>query len=135
MHYHLITSAPEPITVSVCLSQLISLFSFSSSTRDLSLSFSQTAPLPYLPTVCLNHFLLWHVLYLPCSPVNLPLTFLPPPPPHSVTLVCPPSSCLLSFSQVPTFTDCTLFPSSFFVPTVKDLDTEKYVHLVSISYM
>lgn len=46
-------------------------------TCDLSLSFSQTAPLPYMPTVRLNHFLLSHVLYLPCSPVNLPLIFSP----------------------------------------------------------
>lgn len=89
--------------LSVCLSRLISLFSFPSSTGDLSLSFSPTAPLPYLPAVGLNHFLLWHVLYLPCSAVNLPLFSLPPRPCHtrlSVRLSSLPPSCLLSFSQV-----------------------------------
>lgn len=90
--------------LAVCLSRLISLFSFPSSTGDRSLSFSPTAALPYLPTVCLNHFLLWHVLYLPLF--SCQSTFFSSPPPSSplshssVCLSVLPPSCLLSFSQV-----------------------------------
>lgn len=87
--------------LAVCLSRLISLFSFPSSTGDRSLSFSPTAALPYLPTVCLNHFLLWHVLYLPLF--SCQSTFFssphPPLPCHTRLSVLPPA-CLLSFSQV-----------------------------------
>lgn len=55
----------------------------------------------------------------------------------SVTLLCAPSCCLLSSSQVSTLliTHCLTLYVSFFVSfsSVKDLDTEKYVHLVSFS--
>lgn len=132
--------------LAVCLSRLISLFSFPSSTGDRSLSFSPTAALPYLPTVCLNHFLLWHVLYLPLF--SCQSTFFSSPPPSSPlshSSVCPPSLLSPLIFSGAHLTDCTLCPSSHFCflvvsppPTlsslaVKDLDTEKYVHLVSIS--
>lgn len=52
------------------------------------------------------------------------------PPLLSVTLVCPPCPCLLSFSQVSTLLIAHCF---LFFSIVKDLDTEKYIHLVSIS--
>lgn len=131
--------------LSACLSRLISLFSFASSTGDRSLSFPPTAALPYLPTVCLNHFLLWHVLYLPLFSCQSASYFFPPPPSSLPPLPCHtrlsvlPPSCLLSFSQVLTLliAHCVLLLIFvFFVPpplAVKDLDTEKYVHLVSIS--
>ena len=59
----------------------------------------------------------------------------------SVTVLFAPSSCLLSFSQVSNlliahcFMLCVSLCFIFFVSfsLVKDLDTEKYVHLVSIS--
>lgn len=95
-------------TLRVCL-PLVSLFSLSPFTHDLSLSFSQTAPLPYLPTVRLNHFLLSHVLYLLRSAVNLPLIFLPL---LSVTRL---SSLLLSplILSGLHLADCTLFSFVF----------------------
>lgn len=108
--------------LSVCLSRLISLFSFPSSTGDLSLSFSPTAPLPYLPAVGLNHSLLWHALYLRCSAaVNLPL-FSPPRPCHTPPSVRPPvrpPSLLSPFTfSGAHLTDCILCPSAHFFVVV-----------------
>ena len=57
--------------------------------------------------------------------------------PVRVTLPCAPPSCLLSFSQVSNLliAHCFMLCVSFLVSlsSAKDLDTEKYVHLVSIS--
>lgn len=104
-----------------CLHQ--SLSSLSPFTRDLSLSFSPTAPLPYLPTGCCNHSLLSHAL-LSISLLFFPLSYLSlasvlPPPVYSRSLRSPPYWLhIVSFFSPP-------------VSIVKDLDTEKYVHLVS----
>lgn len=85
-------------------------------------------PSPTCPQSTLITFSSHHVLYLPHSPVNLPLV-LPPP----VALLCRSSLCVLSLLSGLHLTDCTLLCVSFFFSLVKDLDTEKYIHLVSIS--
>lgn len=124
-HYCLITMAPSPITHSLRLSKTnlsLSLFSLFFHWWYFSL-FSQTAPLPTCPQAAVI------TLSSPMRSCQSPCYF---PPLLPATLACPPSSCLLSFARVSTLLTARCFFLFFlFLSIVKDLDTEKYVHLVS----
>lgn len=107
-------------TLSMPLSLSLSLFSLLSLLIFLFI-LSDSSP-PYLPTGCCNHSLFSHAL------LSISLLFFPSPTCHSRL-----SSLLLSplIRSGLHLADCTLFLSLFFPAIVKDLDTEKYVHLVS----
>lgn len=119
-HYCLITMAPSPITHSLRLSKTNLSLSLSFHWWYFSL-FSQTAPLPTCPQAAVI------TLSSPMRSCQSPCYF---PPLLPASLICPPSSCLLSFARVSTLLTAHCF-FLFFLSIVKDLDTEKYVHLVS----
>lgn len=90
-------------TFSVPVSTNLSLLS--PFVRDLSLSFSQTAPPPYLPTACCNHSLLSHAL-MSVFLLFFPLSYL------SHASVLPPPVSFRSLRSPP----CWLHIVSFFAP-------------------
>lgn len=113
--------APSPITHSLCLSPLISLFSLPSPVIFLFHSLRQL-PSPTCPQAAVI------TLSSPMRSCQSPCYFFPlsylslssvlPPPGSSRSLRSPPCWLHIVFMV-------------FFLSLVKDLDTEKYVHLVS----
>lgn len=116
----------------VCLSQLISLFLFPPPLAIFLFHSLRQLPSPTCPQSAL---IIFSSGMYSISPVLLSiflLLFFPPLPTLSHSSVLPPPVSSHFLRSPPSLIAyCLLL--LFFVSTVKDLDTEKYVHLVSIS--
>lgn len=118
-HYCLITMAPSPVTHSPCLSPLISVSLLPPFIRDISLYSLRQLSSPTCPQAAvITLSSLMRSCQSPCYfSLLLPVT-------HLSSLL--PSPLVRSGLHL---ADCTFF--LLFSSIVKDLDTEKYVHLVS----